>query len=70
MKQQSRMKKYRPVKEIDVKKWSLAGAKGFEPPIYSLGGCRHIRARPRAHDEFPEYRMKQYCKTAFQVKYP
>ena len=50
------------------KKWSLAGAKGFEPPIYSLGGCRHIRARPRAHDEFPEHGMKQYCKTAFQVK--
>jgi len=21
----------------------------FEPAIYSLGGCRHILARPRAH---------------------
>jgi hypothetical protein len=35
-------------------KKNLAGAKGFEPPIYSLGGCRHIRARPRAHDNFQE----------------
>ena len=25
-----------------------AGAGGFEPPIYSLGGCRLIRTRPRA----------------------
>ena len=25
-----------------------AGAGGFEPPTYSLGGCRHILARPRA----------------------
>lgn len=48
----------------------LAGAKGFEPPIYSLGGCRHIRARPRAHNGFSEYSMQQYVKTAFQVKYP
>lgn len=44
----------------------LAGAKGFEPPIYSLGGCRHIRARPRAHDELPEHSMKQIVKLYFR----
>ena len=53
-----------------MKRWVLAGAKGFEPPIYSLGGCRHILARPRAHNELPEHSMKQYSKNVFQVKYP
>ena len=27
----------------------MAGVKGFEPLVYSLGGCRHILARPHAH---------------------
>ena len=33
---------------IHFQKNSQAGAGGFEPPIYSLGGCRLIRTRPRA----------------------
>ncbi len=37
-----------------MKESEMAGAKGFEPPIYSLGGCRPILARPRAHFDTPE----------------
>ncbi len=37
-----------------MKESDMAGAKGFEPPIYSLGGCRPIQARPRAHIDTPE----------------
>ena len=32
----------------------LAGVKGFEPLIYSLGGCRLVLARLHAHDGFLE----------------
>gem|GEM_PF-1633317 len=28
----------------------MAGVRGFEPPIYSLGGCRLILARLHAHN--------------------
>jgi hypothetical protein len=31
------------------KKEPVADAVGFEPTACSLGGCRHIQARPRAH---------------------
>ena len=27
----------------------MAGPRGFEPPTYSLGGCRAIHTAPRAH---------------------
>ncbi len=32
----------------------MAGVKGFEPLIYSLGGCRLVLARLHAHDGFLE----------------
>ena len=45
--------KTKPKRE-QMKESSMAGAKGFEPPAYSLGGCRPILARPRAHCDTPE----------------
>ncbi len=30
---------------------NVTGVRGFEPPVYSLGGCRLIQTRPHAHGD-------------------